>query len=396
VPRPQWIRDAQPDLSDDEADAAWRQGNKKLYGEGIHLTSHPDVSSFTGENTLKVRAGVFHPSSGLQQAKIALDTQSDVTTCLREYLSDIRPIVPDEISGVGGSSIFSEEGTLLVLSKLHGQRVGVPALVASQHQLPLGCIALLGVPALLGLEVAVDQHLRLPQFSPLVCHLGEKKLREWLVHHPDASIDTSPFDINAIQICPDLSPDQVREVKAMIRKYYEKVFEGHENYLPKPFAMDPITLKFKPDAQPQSVPQPRWTLAQKEIVTRWAEEGLRNGSLEPSTSAWSSRVHLVLKPPSNTKAYLADLKGCKLRPCGDYRLVNTQIQKIAPNLPTGLHQLEQASGSRVYFEADSVACYHSFRLAAGLSREALAVWTSIGLLQPTVLPFGQKNSGTEA
>jgi hypothetical protein len=28
--------------------------------------------------------------------------------------------------------------------------------------------------------------------------------------------------------------------------------------------------------------------------------------------------------------------------------------------------------------------------------EALAVWTPIGLVQPTTLPFGQKNSGTEA
>ncbi len=104
----------------------------------------------------------------------------------------------------------------------------------------------------------------------------------------------------------------------------------------------------------------------------------------------------MLKPPANQTAELADLKDCKLRPCGDYRLVNTQIDKIAPNLPTGLHQLEQAAGYRMYFEADSVACYNSFRLAPGISREALAVWTPIGLLQPTVLPFGQKNSGTEA
>jgi hypothetical protein len=105
---------------------------------------------------------------------------------------------------------------------------------------------------------------------------------------------------------------------------------------------------------------------------------------------------LVLKPPANQTAELADLKDCKLRPCGDYRLVNTQIDKIAPNLPTGLHQLEMAAGYKIYFEADSVACYNSFRLAEGPSREALAVWTPIGLLQPTVLPFGQKNSGTEA
>jgi hypothetical protein len=208
-------------------------------------------------------------------------------------------------------------------------------------------------------------------------------------------VDIAPFDLEAILICPDLTPHQKSQVKAVIVKY-AKVFEGHENSLPKPFAAEPITLKFKENAQPQSIPQPRWTVAQKEIVTRWAEEGLRNGSLEPSTSTWSSRVHLVLKPPGNATAELADLKDCKLRPCGDYRLVNTQIQKIAPNLPTGLHQLEQASGYRWYFEADSVACYHSFRLAPGASREALVVWTPIGLMQPTVLPFGQKNSGTEA
>jgi hypothetical protein len=85
-------------------------------------------------------------------------------------------------------------------------------------------------------------------------------LREWLTHHPDSTVDTSPSDINAIQICPDLTLDQIAQVKAVIRQY-AKVFEGHENSLPKPFATDPITLKFKDNAQPQSNPQPRWTIA---------------------------------------------------------------------------------------------------------------------------------------
>ena len=165
---------------------------------------------------------------------------------------DVHPIVPDEVNGVGGSSSFSEEGTLYIYSELRGQRVALPALVAPPHRLPSECVALLGVPALLELEVAVDRHLRLPRFSPLECHLGEKKLREWLIHHPDSSIDTSPFDINAIQICPSLSADQIKSVKEVILKY-AKVFEGHENSLPKPFATEPITLKFKSDAQPQSI-----------------------------------------------------------------------------------------------------------------------------------------------
>jgi hypothetical protein len=77
-------------------------------------------------------------------------------------------------------------------------------------------------------------------------------------------------------------------------------------------------------------------------------------------------------------------------------MVNSQIAKLAPNLPTGSHQLERASSHRFYFESDSVACYNSFRLAVGRSREALATWTPGGPVQPTVLPFGQKNSGTEA
>ncbi len=165
---------------------------------------------------------------------------------------DVHPIVPDEVSGVGGSSVFSEEGTLYIFSEPKGQRVALPARVAPPHQLPRDCVALLGVPALLGLEVAIDRHLRLPQFSPLICHLGEKKLREWLVHHPDSSVDTTPFDLEAILICPDLTPDQKSQVKAGIVKY-AKVFEGHENSLPKPFAAEPITLKFKENAQPQSI-----------------------------------------------------------------------------------------------------------------------------------------------
>ncbi len=214
-------------------------------------------------------------------------------------------------------------------------------------------------------------------------------------HHPESTLDTSPFEIDSIKINPDLSKEQISRVKAVTRAHAH-VFEGHENSLPKPFNTEPIVLKLKPGAVPQSIPQPRWTVAQREIVMRWAELGLRNGSLELSSSAWSSRVHLFLKAPANMIAELADIKDYKLRPCGDYRLVNTQNEKMAPNLPTGLHQLEQAAGHSIYFEADSVACYNSFRLAEGISREALAVWTPIGLVQPTVLPFGQKNSGTEA
>jgi len=77
-------------------------------------------------------------------------------------------------------------------------------------------------------------------------------------------------------------------------------------------------------------------------------------------------------------------------------MMNEQFNKIVPNLPTGTDELQRAAGYSWYWESDAHACYHAFPLAEGRSREALAMWTPIGLLQPTVLPFGQKNAGTHA
>jgi hypothetical protein len=224
MPRAQWMLDTSPYATKEEADRIWRQGTRTLFGDVPPLSP----SSFTGGNTLKVLAEVYHPESGTQEAKVALDTMPDVTTCLRDFLSDIHPILPDTVSGCGGLANFTEEGTLTIYSPSQKQTISLPALVATAYQLPLDCIALLGVSALLDLDVAVDQHLNLPQFSPLECHLGEKRLREWLVHHPAESIDTAPFDLDHILINPKLSACQIAQVKTVLRTF-ARVFEGHEN-----------------------------------------------------------------------------------------------------------------------------------------------------------------------
>ncbi len=185
-------------------------------------------------------------------------------------------------------------------------------------------------------------------------------------------------------------------MRNLLREFAD-VFEGRQITMPKPFQAEPIALKFIDHPVPQSVPEPRWTHAQRLILSQWAEAGLKDGSLELSTSRWSSRPHIVMKTPAHLHKDLADIGKCKLRVCGDYRAVNSQIAKIVPNLPTGLVEVEKAAGHLHYWESDSViACYSQFTLALGPSREALAVWTPLGLVQPTTLPFGQKNSGTEA
>ncbi len=67
-----------------------------------------------------------------------------------------------------------------------------------------------------------------------------------------------------------------------------------------------------------------------------------------------------------------------------------------PNLPNGLEEVEKVAGHEFYWETDAVACYSQFVLAPGRSREALAIWSLLGLVQPTTLPFSQRYSGTEA
>ena len=229
----------------------------------------------------------------------------------------------------------------------------------------------------------------------LECFLGEKKLRQWLDANDGASVDTKPFDLNAIQINPDLPTEVIKLIRKLLSDFAD-VFDSSDGKLPKPFQTEPIEINFVENPVPQRIPEPRWTSANSIVISKWAADGLANGSLEHSTSMWASRPHVVLKAPQGQRAEDADIADCKLRVCGDYRLVNTQIAKLTPNLPTGTVELEKAAGYLYYFESDSVACYNSFVLSPGESRACLAVWTPCGLLQPTVLPFGQKNSGTEA
>ncbi len=321
-----------------------------------------------------------------------LDSGSDVNLAHRSMLHDVHPILRESISNCGDSTEFTEEGTLWVFAS--GTAHCIPALVATKAQLPFGCDVLLGVPGLDDLGVKLDSH-RGDTPRALECHVGEKTLRAWLDANGAQEVSKVSFDINEVDVCPTIPKEMQARVRALVAEYAE-VFAGQQNSLPKPFAADPVELKFVAHPEPQSIPEPRWTLAQRQVLTVWAEEGLKNGSLELSTSRWASRPHIVMKTPASAHKDLVDIGKCKIRVCGDYRMVNQQILKIVPNLPNGLEEVERAAGHRFYWETDAVACYSQFVLAPGRSREALAVWSPIGLVQPTTLPFGQRNSGTEA
>ena len=203
---------------------------------------------------------------------------SDVNLAVRDLLSDVRNINLDCVRGTSGTTPFQEEGILYVWQE--GIVTSIPALVALESHLPRDCHALLGVPAIKDLGILLDQQ-KMSQGQPLQCFLGEKHLRIWWEANEGESVDTRPFDVSSIDVNPMLPPDILVRVSEIIQKF-AKVFEGSANTLPKPFDTAPVELTFKPNAVPQSVPEPKYSYAYGKIVEKWATDGLANGSLEPS------------------------------------------------------------------------------------------------------------------
>jgi hypothetical protein len=217
-----------------------------------------DTSSFVGGTAMKATIEVI-PEGHQTPFTIStgVDTLSDVSLAARSVLSNVHPVSPDQVQGSGGVSVFQEEGLLDIFAD--GNLTRIPALVATPAQLPSGTQALLGMPAILDLGVILDEQ-KLAQGAPLMCHLGEKTLRAWWELHKGESVDTRPFDIESIDINPELPPSFMDRILASIRKYVS-VFEGQQNTLPKPFDCPPIQLKFIADAEPQAVPSPMFSAA---------------------------------------------------------------------------------------------------------------------------------------
>jgi hypothetical protein len=302
-------------------------------------------SSFVGGKALRAKLDVWQDGHADSiRVECGLDTMSDVNLSILELLHDVHDIISDDVRGCAGQTVFAREGMLKVLYE--GQVLTLPALVATPSQLPRSCSVSLGVPGLNDLGVSVDLH-RKEQRQPLICFVGGNFLRTWWEANEGQAVTPIVHDITQVDICPDIPANVQAKLRVLLRKH-EAVFESRQVTMPKPFQAEPIQLKFVDQPVPQSVPKPRWTHAQKLILSQWAEAGLKDGSLELSTSRWASRSHIVMKTPANQHKDLVDIGHCKLRVCGDYRAVNSQIAKIVPNLPTGLVEVErECSGSLV-------------------------------------------------
>ncbi len=292
-------------------------------------TSKPK-SSFVGGKALRAELEVWQDGFvDSLRIECALDTMSVVNLARVELLHDVYEIVGDEVNSSAGKTSFTKEGTLKVLYE--GEVLSLPALVATSAQLPRSCDVLLGIPGLDGLGVSVDQH-RKGQKQPLMCFVGEKTLRTWWDANEGQAAPAIEHDITQVDVCPDLPAIVQAKVRELLREFAD-VFEGRQITMPKPFQAKPIQLKFIENPSPQSVPEPRWTHAQRLILTQWAEAGLKDGSLELSTSQWASRPHIVMKTPAHLHKDLAQVGKCKLRVCGDYRVSTRRSRRSCPIYP---------------------------------------------------------------
>ncbi len=208
-------------------------------------------SSFRGGRALRAFVRVMQDGEeGAVQYRCCLDSGSDVNLATRHLLHNVRRIKAESLRHSGEETEFTEDGILRLL--VSGSVREVPALVATVSQLPFECEVLLGVPGVDDLGVRLDEH-RAKKVRRLECFVGEKTLRTWLEANEAQEVAKVSFDINKVSLSPDLPDDIMSEVRALLVEFKD-VFAGELSSLPKPFAADPVELKFVEEPEPQSVP----------------------------------------------------------------------------------------------------------------------------------------------
>src|SRR6202453_5042449 len=119
---------------------------------------------------------------------------------------------------------------------------------------------------------------------------------------------------------------------------------------------------------------------EQEELDKWLDENLRKGYIHPSKSPQTSPFFYVPKPD-----------GTGLRPCQDYRYLNSHTVKNNYPLPLISELVDKLRGSKFFSKMDLRWGYNNLRIKEGDEWKA-AFTTNRGSFEPTVMFFGLTNS----
>lgn len=119
--------------------------------------------------------------------------------------------------------------------------------------------------------------------------------------------------------------------------------------------------------------------SEKEFVSQYISEGLKNGIIRKSNSPWSSPILLVQKK-DGTKRF-----------CVDYRQLNAATKKDIFPIPLVDDILERLDGMKYFSKFDLVTSYYQIEMEEE-AKEKTAFVTEEGSFEYNVMPFGLTNA----
>ena len=106
---------------------------------------------------------------------------------------------------------------------------------------------------------------------------------------------------------------------------------------------------------------------------------LKQGIIRPSSSNWSSALHIVSK------------KNGEIRPCGDYRALNSQTLMDRYPIPNIQEFTSQLKGCKIFSKVDLVKAFHQIPVNPADVPKTVII-TLFGLYEYVRMPFGLRNA----